>query len=105
MPLVQKMIVENAADASYLLPQHVALVNPDGTEFGGGGTADNATTETAGLVKMAQSVAAVASADAVAAASETPTKAEFDAVVTLCNELKAQVNDLIANSKSAGQMA
>lgn len=38
MPLIQKYIVEDPSKASPLLPQHVALVNPDGTpvELGGG---------------------------------------------------------------------
>jgi hypothetical protein len=44
----------------------------------------------------ASGVAAVTSADAAAAAGSTPTKAEFDAVVTLANELKAQVNQLLS---------
>ena len=37
----------------------------------------------------------VAAADAAAAAGATPTKAEFDAVVTLVNELKAKHNKLV----------
>lgn len=36
------------------------------------------------------------SADAEAAAGTAPTKAEFDAVVTLLNELKAKYNALVA---------
>lgn len=64
-----------------------------------------ATTSAQGLVKKASATNAVASADAVVATGEAPTKAEFDAVVTLCNELKAQVNDLITKAKTAGQMA
>lgn len=106
MSLVQKFIVEDVEKASSLLPQHIVLVNPDGTEFTGGGTAPgDATTTKAGLVKKASATNAVASADATAAAGDAPTKAEFDAVVTLCNELKAQVNDLITKAKGAGQMA
>jgi hypothetical protein len=38
---------------------------------------------------------AVAAANATAAAGATPTKAEFDAVVTLVNELKTDVNSLV----------
>ena len=34
-----------------------------------------------------------------------PTKAEFDAVVALLNECKAQLNDHLSKVKSAGQMA
>lgn len=37
-----------------------------------------------------------ASADATAAADSAPTKAEFDAVVTLVNELKAKHNALVS---------
>lgn len=37
----------------------------------------------------------VTAADAAAAAGATPTKAEFDAVVTLVNELKAKHNKLV----------
>lgn len=37
----------------------------------------------------------VAAADAAAAAGAAPTKAEFDAVVTLVNELKAKHNKLV----------
>lgn len=38
----------------------------------------------------------VTAADAAAAAGAAPTKAEFDAVVTLANELKAKYNALAA---------
>lgn len=38
----------------------------------------------------------IASADGVAAAGATPTKAEFDAVVTLVNEIKTVVNGLLS---------
>lgn len=104
--LVQKLIVEDADVSTNVLKKHVVLVNPNGTPFTGGGTApEDATTTKAGLVKKASATNAVASADAAAATGEAPTKAEFDAVVTLCNELKAQVNDLITKAKSAGQMA
>lgn len=37
----------------------------------------------------------VTAADAAAAAGAAPTKAEFDAVVTLVNELKAKHNKLV----------
>lgn len=47
----------------------------------------------------------VASADAVAAATEPPTKAEFDAVVTLANETKAQLNAALAALRTAGIIA
>ena len=104
--LVQKVIVHEDADVSPLLPMDVALYNEDGTPFTGGGAAPAAaTTTTAGIVKKASATNAVASPDATAAAAETVTKAEFDAVVTLLNECKAQLNDLISKAKTAGQMA
>ncbi|OUP10994.1 hypothetical protein [Collinsella sp. An2] len=105
--LVQKVIVHEEADVSPLLPMDVALFNEDGTPFTGGGGAapGNATTTTAGLVKKASATTAVASPDATAAANETVTKEEFDKVVALANECKAQLNDLITKAKSAGQMA
>jgi len=43
--------------------------------------------------------AAVTSPNAVAAAGATPTKAEYDAVVTLANELKTDFNSLITALK------
>ena len=104
--IVQKVIVHEDADVSPLLPMDVALYNEDGTPFTGGGAAPAAaTTTTAGIVKKASATNAVASPDATAAAADTVTKAEFDAVVTLLNECKAQLNDLISKAKTAGQMA
>ena len=102
--LIQKLVVHEGSEASDLMPMHVALVNDDGSDFGGEAPG-NATTTAAGLVKKSSAVSAVASANATAAAGDAPTKAEFDAVVTLANELKTQVNDLITKAKTAGQMA
>lgn len=102
--LVQKLVVHGGDDASGLMPMHVALVNDDGSDFGGEAPG-NATTTTAGLVKKSSAVSAVASADATAAIGDAPTKAEFDSVVTLLNECKAQLNDFISKAKTAGQMA
>lgn len=103
--LIQKLVVHEGSEASDLMPMHVALVNDDGSDFGGGKAPGNATTTTAGLVKKSSAVSAVASANATAAAGAAPTKAEFDAVVTLLNECKKQLNDLISKAKTAGQMA
>lgn len=103
--LIQKLVVHEGSEASDLMPMHVALVNDDGSDFGGGEAPGNATTSTAGLVKKASATTAIASPNATAAAAETVTKAEFDAVVTLLNECKAQVNDMISKAKTAGQMA
>ena len=103
--LIQKLVVHEGSEASDLMPMHVALVNDDGSDFGGGEAPGNATTTTAGLVKKSSAVSSVASANATAAAGGAPTKAEFDAVVTLLNECKRQLNDMIAKAKTAGQMA
>lgn len=154
--LIQKLVVHEGSEASDLMPMHVALVNEDGSDFGGDGgeaaTVDTlggatetgkslmkasdaaaarsaigagtssfsgsyndlsgkptiptaATTTAAGIVKKSSAVSAVASTDAAAAAGAAPTKAEFDAVVTLLNECKSQLNDLISKAKTAGQMA
>lgn len=106
MPLVQKFIVEDASKASSILPQHVALVNPDGSPVDLGGTVYGAATTTkAGLVKKASGVAAVASADPAVAAGAAPTKAEFDKVVTIAVELKKQLNAALSALKSGGIMA
>lgn len=50
-------------------------------------------------------VADVASANGVAAVGATPTKAEFDAVVTLANETKAQLNSALARLRLANVIA
>lgn len=47
-------------------------------------------------------VNAVASTDATAAAGSTPTKAEFDAVVAIANEIKGEFNALQAMLVAAG---
>lgn len=64
-----------------------------------------ATSSALGGVKQAAATASVASADAAAAAGDTVTKAEFDAVVTLLNEVKKQLNAHLSAAKAAGQMA
>ena len=80
--------------------------NPTDIESGGSVyVLPAATTSALGGVKKSSGVAAVSSAKAIAAAGDAPTKAEFDAVVTLCNELKTKLNDFISKNKSAGQMA
>jgi hypothetical protein len=50
-------------------------------------------------------VADVASDDGAAAAGAAPTKAEYDAVVTLANETKAQLNATLAALRTAGLLA
>lgn len=101
--LIQKLVVHKDGKASDVMPQHVALVNEDGTPFSGSASA--ATVSAAGTVKKASATDAVSAANAAQAASSTVTKAEFDAVVALCNELKTKFNDHLTKAKSAGQMA
>lgn len=48
-----------------------------------------------GLSLTDSTIAKTTKADATAAASTAPTKAEFDAVVTLVNDLKAKYNALV----------
>lgn len=84
------------------------VTDSDGNEIslgGGSYTLPAATTSVIGGVKQAAVTPQVAADDATAAAGDTPTKAEYDAVVTLVNELKAKVNSLINNGRSAGQQA
>ena len=86
MDLVRKYIVHDSDEASPLLPMHVALVNEDGSEFGGGAAASAATVSKAGVVKKMSGVAPLA---------ESATNAD----------VIATVNDLISKAKSAGVMA
>lgn len=64
----------------------------------------NATTSTPGFVKQASKVNIVTATDASASASQTPTKAEFDKLVTLSNETKSKLNALVGALKSSGIM-
>ena len=66
----------------------------------------NASTATAGVVKMATAVANVAAADATSTSStETVNPTEFAAVVTLVNECKTKLNALLAAERTAGQLS
>ena len=106
------------------LARPVRLVGPDGSAFSGAagpagpagpkgdkgdpgepGVTSAATASALGLVKQAAAVAPVAAADAAAAASETVSKAEFDAAVAVANETKKQLNALIASLAASGTLA
>lgn len=56
-------------------------------------------------VTPAALVASVSASNAAAAAGDNPTKAEFDAVVTLANANKTAINAVISALKTAGLMA
>lgn len=58
-----------------------------------------------GGVKKAAAVTNVGAADAKAAAGESPTKAEFDAVVAELNETKRQLNAWLTSARTAGFLA
>lgn len=85
--------------------QAVQLVHIDGLPSGGSAPG-NATTATAGVVKMATAVGNVAATDATSTAStETVSPTEFAAVVTLANECKSKLNALLAAERTAGQLS
>lgn len=71
----------------------------------GDGTLVAATTSTAGIVKQATTVAAPAAITSVVAAGATPTKAEYDALRADVVALRTTVATLLANQKTAGQVA
>lgn len=66
----------------------------------------NASTATAGVVKVASAVGNVAAADATStASSETVSPDEFSAAVTLLNECKTKLNALLDAERTAGQLS
>ena len=131
-PLTQTLVVQEDEDGGLpdVLAIPVRLVKPDGTPLAGG-TATVAWDAITGKpatypVAKAAVTASVKAADATApaktsttAAGETPTKAEFDAVVaqlaelktvaaalaTEANETKRQLNALITSMRAAGLAA
>jgi hypothetical protein len=70
----------------------LALFNPDGTPY----SASKSVSTKTQIVALTP----VAAANAVAAAGANPTKAEYDALVTLANENKAKLNAVIAALKA-----
>lgn len=85
---------------------NIKTVDGDGKHVDVGGyTLPAATTAAIGGVKEAAVTPLVAAANATAAAGDAPTKAEFDALVTLANANKAAINSLINTARSAGQAA
>ena len=53
------------------------------------------TMKSKGGIGLTENTYKITSADATAAASTAPTKTEFDKVVTLVNEIKADLNKLV----------
>ncbi|MCH9276102.1 hypothetical protein JS533_007420 [Bifidobacterium amazonense] len=131
-PLTQTLVVQEDEDGGLpdVLAIPVRLVKPDGSPLAGGATTiawDAITGKPATYpVTKAAVTASVKAADATAptktsaaAAGETPTKAEFDAVVEQlaelktaiaavvaeANETKRQLNALITSMRAAGLAA
>lgn len=105
--LTQTLVITGEKAVPGPLAQRVSLVNPDGTPFGGGKeyVLPAATASALGGVKKASAVAEVSAADATSAASsETVDPAEFAALVTLANALKAAVNGTISAITESGAM-
>lgn len=131
IPTVLQVTTVTAKDVENRVPSAVALVDEGGNPVALGGSAPAAgsvtnamlaggitkdklangvipvaaTTTAGGTVRMAAATATVTAADPVAAAGAAPTKAEFDAVVTLAKELKAKLNSVISAARAAGQAA
>lgn len=78
--------------------EEVALFNPDGTPFTGGGLTGQELSD--GLNQLLDAkidgvVTPVTAPDAVVASGSAPTKVEYDAVVAEVNQLKAKFNALL----------
>lgn len=92
---------QTALDGGQSVTQ-LALFKEDGSPYTGDGAGLDAAGARAAIASKTQIVAVTATAapNAVAAAGANPTKAEYDAVVTLVNELKADYNALLAALKA-----
>ena len=95
---VQTLVVQKAVKKKKPGPVDapVRLINPDGTPFTGG---------TEASTPQGAAVADVTQADAVAAAADTVTKTEFDALVALANATKQTTNQMLASLRAAGMIA
>ena len=90
-----KLVTDQPAIRTQQSVENLALFNADGSPFTPGSSAVSAIATKPAIVAVAQ----VSAPNAVAAVATPPTKAEFDAVVTLANSLKTQLNALIAALK------
>ena len=88
------------------LDAQVSLVNKDGTDFSAGSSAYElaAGEDTLGGIKQYAPEQAIGNVDSniAEAAADTPTKDEFDKLVTAFNTLAKQFDDIIAGLVSAG---
>lgn len=89
------------------LDAQVSLVNKDGTDFSAGSGAyelPEAGEDTLGGIKQFAPEQAIGNVDSniAEAAADTPTKDEYDKLVTAFNTLAKQFNDIIAGLVSSG---
>ena len=101
------LVTGSEGGSSKVFEQPVKLVNADGSAFAGGAayTLPAATASVLGGVKMAATTPDVNASAAAAAAGDAPTKAEFDAVVSLANATRATLNALLGRLEAAGIVA
>ena len=104
------LVTGSEGGSSKVFEQPVRLVNSDGSDFAGGGSAYTlpaATKDALGGVKLAEFGNAIgnASESVAAAAGETPTKAEFDALQAAHNDLAKQFNRLVSGLSTSGAIS
>lgn len=91
------------------LDAQVRLVNTDGTAFSAGSSAYElpaAGEDTLGGIKQYAPEQAIGNVDSniAEAAADTPTKDEYDKLVTAFNTLAKQFNDLVAGFEASGMI-
>jgi hypothetical protein len=107
---IQTLVINPAGEEKHTvgpLDAQVRLVNTDGTAFSAGSSAYElpaAGEDTLGGIKQYAPEQAIGNVDSniAEAAADTPTKDEFDKLVTAFNTLAKQFDDTIAGLVSAG---
>ena len=92
---------DNIADNTTAITNHVNSNSQHGVTGDNVGTGDFAQTSVGGVVLLAASTADIASPDATAAPAAYD-QVQIESIVTLVNEAKAQVNDLLASLRASG---
>lgn len=103
--MAETIIAAHFTDEAPSAGQTQVLIHADNLPKGEAYTLPAATASALGGVKQAAALTKVSTADAAAAIGDAPTKAEFDAVVTLLNACKAALNANVDKTKAAGQSA
>lgn len=109
---IQTLVVNPAGEEKHTvgpLDAQVRLVNTDGTAFSAGSRAYElpaAGEDTLGGIKQYAPEQAIGNVDSniAEAAADTPTKDEFDKLVTAFNTLAKQFNDLVAGFEASGMI-